>query len=144
MIRPGNKTPEILRPGQDQPVPAGPQDFLYRLASAIATAEGWFHPDPRVPPRANNNPGNIIDPKTGKFRSFSTPEEGIAWLYFQIALDIRRGLTLRGLVTKWAPPTENDTERYIRETARRLGLSLSGSPPDTDRLWSYLSVSRIP
>lgn len=137
MLKAGDAFPDIGRNPRSL-------DFLGRLASAIATAEGWFHPDPRVAPRRNNNPGNIIDPATGRFRVFSSPAEGIAWLYHQIALDVRRGMTLRQLITKWAPPTENNTELYIRETARRLGLKLSGNPPDTDQLWNYLEVIRIP
>jgi len=118
--------------------------FLFRLASSFATAEGWFSPDPNAAPRRNRNPGNLTDPKTGKFRVFKTDQEGIAWLYHQLALDIRRGFTLRQLTTKYAPPSENDTESYIRETARRMGIKLTGNPPDSEPLWNFLRLERIP
>jgi len=117
-------------------------DVLTKLACAIATAEGWFHPDPTVLPRRNNNPGNLrasplTRPKEKGFVKFAGPKEGIAALYHQIAKHVLRGYTLRTLVEKWAPPTENDTERYVRETARRTGLD-----PDVP-LWDYLTMERI-
>ena len=115
-------------------------DLLSRIACAVATAEGWFVKGSR--PHRNNNPGNLTAsfltrPKDPVFVKFRSPEEGIAALYHQIAKDVTRGLTLRQFVTKYAPPSENDTARYVRETARRTGLD-----PDTP-LWEFLHMERI-
>ena len=36
---------------------------------------------------------------------------------------IRQGLqTPRQIISRWAPPTENDTERYVRKACQRAGL----------------------
>ena len=119
------------------------RDLLYLLASAIATAEGWYHPDPLVVPRRLHNPGNLRAsplerPKDQGYVRFQNDQEGIAALYHQIAKHVLRGMTLRQLISAWAPPAENDTENYIRETARRCGIS------DVDRpLMEFLAVERI-
>lgn len=117
--------------------------FIDKLASAIATAEGFFHPDPTVAPRRNNNPGDLMEadpahPGKMRLRKFATAREGTAWLYFQIALDIRRGLTLRQFISKFAPPTENNTANYIAETSRRVGI------PADEPMLQYLELNRIP
>jgi hypothetical protein len=118
--------------------------MISKLCSAIATAEGWFHPDANVLPRRNNNPGNLRAsplerPKPGGYVQFRSPQEGIAALYQQVALHVLRGKSLREFITAWAPPSDgNDTENYIRETARRCGIT------DIDRpLMEYLGVERI-
>ena len=118
-------------------------DLLHRIASAIATAEGWFSPDPNARPRRNHNPGNLTASplertKDGRFVRFKHDQEGTAALYNQVARHILRGWTLRQFITAWAPPSENDTENYIRETVRRTGLD-----PDVP-LWNYLTLERLP
>lgn len=84
----------------------------------------------------NNNPGNIrkstanwqgkIVPSTDpSFEQFDTPENGIRAL----AVVLRNyqkiyGLnTVRGIVNRWAPPTENDTDSYVNAVARDMGVS---------------------
>lgn len=84
----------------------------------------------------NNNPGNIRQSSTlwkgesGRdldpaFEEFDTPEHGIR----AIARIIRNyrdryGLnTVRGIISRWAPSNENDTESYIQSVAYRLGVS---------------------
>ncbi|MGD0012916.1 MAG: hypothetical protein ABSD56_00610 [Bryobacteraceae bacterium] len=118
-------------------------NVISRLASAIATGEGFFVAGSL--PSRNNNPGDLraapwrAQPviRRGFWVAGSLPE-GIAGLYHEIALDIARGWTLRQLITAWAPASDgNDTENYIRETARRTGLDA-----DTP-LWSYLSIDPI-
>jgi hypothetical protein len=49
-------------------------DLVDRLAYAIARAEGYFV-DGSLPQRLNN-PGDLVDPTTGKLRQFATPAEG--------------------------------------------------------------------
>ncbi len=121
------------------------RDFLDKLASAIGMAEGWFNPDATVLPRRLNNPGDLkfagqagATKDTTGFAKFKTPQAGIVALYRQILAHTARGLTLRQMITAWAPPSENDTENYIRETARRAGID-----PDV-KLWDYLEIERIP
>jgi hypothetical protein len=80
-----------------------------------------------------NNPGNIV--KSGihwlgerpgaddKFETFATPEHGIrALAKLLVRYQEFHGLnTARQIVNRWAPPQENDTERYVRAVAGRLG-----------------------
>lgn len=68
----------------------------------------------------NNNPGNLryanqsgASKGEGGFAKFKTPEDGFKALINQIKVDARRGLTLASFITKYAPPTENDTQGYI-------------------------------
>lgn len=123
-------------------------DLLHRLVSAIATAEGFYANDPNARPRRNHNPGNLTaspltrlkDGVGGKgFVVFKSDAEGIAALYHQIAKHILRGESLRSMITLWAPPHENDTENYIRETARRTGITALDEP-----LLNLLTIERIP
>lgn len=83
----------------------------------------------------NNNPGNIRKTSTswkGKiegtdkaFESFATPEDGLRALG-KILLTYSRdhGLnTVRGILTRYAPAIENDTESYVAHVARRIGVT---------------------
>lgn len=87
----------------------------------------------------NNNPGNIrldgvhwkgeTEPSTdGEFKQFTS----MAWGYramFQMlnTYSTKHGLdTIRKMISRWAPPTENDTEAYIKAVSDR-----SGTPPDS-------------
>jgi hypothetical protein len=118
-------------------------ELVSKLASAIATAEGWWAAG-KDPPRnrRNHNPGNLTASplnrrKDGPFVRFESDAEGTAALCQQILRHVLRGYTLRQLITAWAPPSENDTENYIRETVRRTGLD-----PEK-KLWDYLELERI-
>lgn len=117
-------------------------DAITKLACAIATAEGWFNPDPTVLPRRNNNPGNLRASPLDRVKNkgyvvFGSPEEGIAGLYHQIAKHILRGYSLRKLIEVWAPPNENNTANYLAETVRRTGFD-----PEVP-LWRYLTMERM-
>lgn len=83
----------------------------------------------------NRNPGNIRQSKVryrGEVRPSRDPAfkefESLAWGYRAIfvLLDtyrIRYGLdTLRGMISRWAPPSENHTDAYIRAVAADTGL----------------------
>jgi len=120
-------------------------NLIYIIASAIATQEGFYSLN-SVASR-NHNPGNLRDaPWLGNTRpkdkngfvTFASESEGVAGMYHQIALDIARGDTLRQLISKWAPPSENDTGNYLEETIRRTSLQ-----PDVP-LKNYLEIDRIP
>jgi len=118
-------------------------NFLFILASAIATHEGYFHSDPTVAPRRNNNPGNLDfagqpgASKAGRFAKFERPEQGIAALYRQLLKRIAEGKTLAELIAQYAPPSENNTSLYLSETTRRVGID-----PNVP-LWTYLTIERL-
>jgi hypothetical protein len=95
----------------------------------------------------NNNPGNIewiADParrwrgmvgKDGRYGVFDTPANGVRAIGGELRANFRRGEnTLQAIFTEWAPPTENNTEAYIRDGEAELGV-------DRD---APLSSSRIP
>jgi hypothetical protein len=99
----------------------------------------------------NNNPGNIVDPKTGKIKTFATPAEG------QAALDQDVGLKISGqspivkerfgpqvgnfmspalLAETWAPSiaegnTPESTMNYAKAIASKLGIDPTAPIPNT-------------
>lgn len=98
-----------------------------KLARLIAQEEGFGIPG-SIPTR-RNNPGDLRhsphsqhpgDPNA--IGTIDTVEHGWEDLERQLRLDAERGLTLRGLVEKYAPPGENDTEGYLQFLCRGLGL----------------------
>ncbi len=81
----------------------------------------------------NNNPGNIEDNGTkwrgrvgddGRFVIFDTPENGIRALARTLKTYHKKyGLTtVRGIINRWAPAVENDTNSYIEHVAGSLGV----------------------
>lgn len=83
----------------------------------------------------NHNPGNIErgDPWQGlapdqssdpRFCVFISPEWGIrAIARTLITYQDRHGIyTIRGIVNRWAPPSENDSGSYISHMAGRVGI----------------------
>lgn len=100
---------------------------MSKLARLIAQEEG-FNVAGSLPQRSNN-PGDLRhsphsahagDPNG--IGRIDTPEDGWADLERQLQLDADRGYTLRQLVETYAPPSENDTERYLRDLCSGLGL----------------------
>ncbi len=82
----------------------------------------------------NNNPGNIVhtgsewegEVKGGdsKFKSFATPEHGIAALGKNLLSYEKKGLTtVSDIINRWAPPKENDTGAYVSTVAKQLGVA---------------------
>jgi len=128
------------------------QGFLDKLAGAIATAEGFFVAGSL--PQRLNNPGDLrqapwLQNPVLEHGFWAAPSlaAGIAGLYHQLALDVSRGWTLRQLISTYAPPGDNNnTENYIRETARRLGIPYV--PPEQANqetpLWEYMELAQIP
>ncbi|MGV8001205.1 lytic transglycosylase catalytic [Photorhabdus temperata subsp. temperata] len=80
----------------------------------------------------NNNPGNLnfakqrgaaLESPGGRFARFETAFDGLRALSRQLTLYASRGLTtIRGIITKYAPPEENDTEDYIAVISKLLGV----------------------
>lgn len=78
--------------------------------------------------KKNNNPGNLraSSMATGKknnMSTFDTPEQGFAALKRQVQLDQDRGDTIRTFLEVFAPPSENDTEKYIKDLSKLLGVT---------------------
>ena len=87
----------------------------------------------------NNNPGNIrhgqnflgntcdhlpADQRPDKsFCTFSSMAYGIrALIRILITYTTKRNCkTVRQIISRWAPPSENDTESYIRSVSRAIG-----------------------
>ncbi len=85
----------------------------------------------------NNNPGNIRDdgrtpwlgldnPRgDGAFLRFVSPEYGIrALARLLLAYQDRHGInTIRGIISRYAPASENDTAAYIASVSQHVGAS---------------------
>jgi hypothetical protein len=83
----------------------------------------------------NNNPGNIRlsqvhwigeadDQPDPDFVAFCAPEYGIRAIC-KILLSYQaddRCKTIRQLISRWAPPSENDTDAYVDAVSRACGL----------------------
>ena len=93
----------------------------------------------------NHNPGNIErgDPWQGlapdqspdpRFCVFISPEWGIrAIARTLITYQDRHGIyTIRGIVNRWAPPSENDTDSYARHVAHLVGIDVDEEFDVTD------------
>jgi hypothetical protein len=83
----------------------------------------------------NNNPGNIqkseipwegklADGNDPRYESFDTPEAGIRAVSMNLrAYQEKYGIdTINGIVARWAPSTENNTQAYIAAVSKDLGV----------------------
>ena len=86
----------------------------------------------------NNNPGNIRLSPTGEpwigeqaneddpaFCQFDTPEDGIrALAKTLIAYQRKHNLnTVREMIGRWAPPSENDTDAYVYAVSQDMDVT---------------------
>ena len=102
----------------------------------------------------NNNPLNIrhsadhwqgaAEKQTDKsFVQFKTLPYGYraAWkvldTYFLTFRRERKPYTVRNIIARWAPPTENDTEAYVRSVVRLSGLGGNESIPRPLHFYNY-------
>jgi hypothetical protein len=85
----------------------------------------------------------------GRFAVFQTPEEGVAASVRQLQLYGQRGLnTIDQIVSRWAPPSENNTAAYIQAVAQRVGVSPNqeidlSDPNIMRRLVNAMSVQEV-
>lgn len=80
----------------------------------------------------NNNPGNLRGSSgEGGFSGYSTEQEG--WdamsrqlmMYFNgtsRAAGFKKLRNVQDIISTWAPPSENDTDSYVREVANYIGV----------------------
>lgn len=101
---------------------------ITKLAHLIASEEGFGIPG--ALPTRDNNPGDLRhsphsfhtgDPNA--IGQIPTAEEGWADLERQLELFAHRGMTLREAIYQFAPPSENNSERYLQFVCGGLGCS---------------------
>lgn len=105
---------------------------MSKLARLIAREEGFGIPG-AVPTR-DNNPGDLRHSPhashegegSNDIGEIDTIQDGWADLERQLQLYAARNMTLRDAIYEFAPPAENDSERYLNFVCQGLGLS-----PDT-------------
>jgi hypothetical protein len=100
------------------------------ISKAIIRQEGGANPKSvhaqMVARFGLHNPGHLVwarqrgavpvrlSPKRRPWAGWKSYAEGVEGVRRQVRLDISRGLTLRQLISKYAPASENDTAAYIR------------------------------
>jgi hypothetical protein len=94
-----------------------------------AAVRGWFAQEgdqlANVFHIKRNNPGNIRPLNGQGFNTYATLSQGLAAMgrQLQIYQDKHNLSTIRGIVSRWAPPGDhNDTAAYIRNVAARTGF----------------------
>lgn len=105
---------------------------MSKLAEAIARFEGYGRPG--AIPTVRHNPGDLRHSLHSSHEGIGPNDIGIidndadGWsdLDRQLRLYASRGLTLAQAIHEFAPPTENDTDRYLKFVCEQTGHS-----PDT-------------
>jgi hypothetical protein len=122
---------------------AGAQGVMQGNAAATAAGGAQFKPvqvynpqtqqmeysneaavtNPTAPaPVRNNNPGAMMP--GGKLAQYPDMQTGLKALDDNLASYGKQGVnTISGVISKWAPPNENDTQAYIKDVSQRLGIS---------------------
>lgn len=120
---------------QPAAMPAGGGVRAEPLPPAAPTQGGAPNPqwNDRSLPRGlrNNNPLNLsfvagqpgVQGSDGRFGRYNSMEDGVAAATRQLQMYGQRGLTtIEGIISRWAPPNENNTQAYINAVARATGL----------------------
>ncbi|MDF2861335.1 MAG: hypothetical protein K0S02_1607 [Achromobacter mucicolens] len=105
----------------------------YAAGDGFTARESWRMPTNAPRGIRNNNPGNIqkgvgfageVEGNDSRFATFESPEAGIrATARNLLTYQRQHGLdTVQDIVNRWAPPSENDTNAYVQEVARALGV----------------------
>lgn len=129
--------------------------LLAVIAAAITGTAYMMKPTVNKQPRGirNNNPGNIEytgtewvgldDPKhDGRFMRFVDPVFGIRALARVLSnYQKLHGInTVRGIINRWAPPSENNTGSYINHVASVLGVGVDEPIDVVDHLQDLVVV----
>lgn len=100
----------------------------------------------------NNNPGNIREKRSshwdgqsgtdGEFAIFTAPVFGIrALARVLMTYEKKHGInTVDGVIRRWAPDSENDTDSYIKHTAKALNVGRGQYINVTERLGELIRV----
>jgi len=100
----------------------------------------------------NNNPGNIRhgadwkglaeDQLDDDFCTFVDPQHGVrAMGRTLLTYERKHGInTVEGIVNRWAPPVENDTDSYVEHVAQRVGVGVDEVIRVADHLEDLVAV----
>lgn len=108
----------------------------------------------------NNNPGNLVYTKNNnwqgkipylkntdvgrKFEQFETMAFGIRAMLRDLVNDIDKGKnTVRKLISEYAPPSENDTEAYIKQVCASIGVTADEKISSVNSNFLYLLAKAI-
>jgi hypothetical protein len=110
------------------------ENLIERITEAIFRQEG-MGPAYRNPGNLRGAPWEAQPVIVGGFWLPLSRAQGVAGAAHVVALHIAKGDSLRKLLTGWAPPTENDTEKYIANVKAWAEI------PDVDKpLWELLEI----
>jgi hypothetical protein len=119
---------EIFFIPKSAPLPPDMIDFKIKTPSS-STNSNQSSSNEKVPlSERYNNPGALEfkgqpgATNVGRFAKFKTPEEGFSALTRQIELDASRGHSLSSFLNKYAPKSENDTQKYIDFVSGKTGI----------------------
>jgi len=125
--------------------PLGPGAMMskadLRQEARLQWMESFGMPRGKAAPRGirNNNPGNLMEwgnmPRKDGYAVFPTPEAGLTAAIKNLqAQQNKHGLnTIEGIVKKWAPPNENNTEAYIADVEKQTGFGRNQALNLSDR-----------
>ena len=108
----------------------------------------------------NNNPLNIrhsadrwqgarMEQKDKAFVQFTTMAYGYraAWKtlesYWKYFHNLPKAFNVRNIISRWAPPTENDTEAYIRAVVMMTGLGGNENMTQPSRATGYQRLELV-
>ena len=100
---------------------------------------------PKVTSKPQNNPGNLrpVGASSG-FQQYKSPEEGIKAVEDNLLAYHKKGInTLSGVISRWAPPSENDTNTYIDTVSKRLGIKPNAQIDLSDPIQRHLLSGAI-
>ncbi|SAJ89333.1 hypothetical protein [Burkholderia multivorans] len=99
----------------------GQGGYVQQSVANVANAANGGGPNTPLGIR-NNNPGNLRP--GGQFAQYPDMQTGLQALDNNLQAYGKQGInTVAGVISKWAPPNENDTNGYIKEVSQRLGIS---------------------
>jgi hypothetical protein len=108
----GYKTEQVYNP-------ATKSMELQPVTNIVDQANGGAQTAPA--PIRNNNPGAMMP--GGKLATYPSMQAGLDSMDNNLQSYGKQGVnTLAGVISKWAPPNENDTGAYIQDVSQRLGL----------------------
>ena len=106
-----------------------------RLATLIAAEEGFFTSG--TLPNRNLNPGDLrhsphashLPGDPDGIGVEDSIDDGWADLERQLQLDASRGMTIQQAIYSWAPPSENNTAKYLTDVINGFGGLVDENTP---------------
>lgn len=118
----GGKAQYELHEVWDPTANNGQGGYVQQTVANVAGAAGAPQTGSLPAPLRNNNPGALMP--RGKLAQYPDMQSGIAAMDQNLASYAGKGVsTLSDVISKWAPPNENNTGAYIKDVSTRLGIS---------------------